>query len=148
MSARPTLVSAFPGTGKSWFFKKTGTSGACSDSDSSMFDKEGFPENYLRHIEGLYSSTNTGLSYVFISTHEQVRTGLVACKLPFVLVYPHHTLRDEYLDRYRSRGGPESMVKLMTTEWDNFIGSCQRQHGCKHVVLTAGQYLADVLPKP
>jgi hypothetical protein len=39
------LISAFPGTGKSFLFNNTKLK--ILDSDSSKFDKSKFPENYI-----------------------------------------------------------------------------------------------------
>ena len=50
------LCAAFPGTGKSWYVDKGEGSGYmpqgfATDSDSSKFDKDNFPQNYIEHIK-------------------------------------------------------------------------------------------------
>ena len=134
------IISGFPGVGKSTIFDKFG-SVKVSDSDSSKFDKSKFPLNYLNHI----MMVSKEKEIVMVSSHEVVRKGLVALKIPFTLVYPHSSLKSEYLDRYKNRGSPESFVSMMENNWDSFIDSCEKQTGCKKIVLQAGQFLIDVI---
>jgi len=133
------LVSAFPGTGKSYYFNNT--SKDVLDSDSSKFDKSDFPENYIRHIK-----ENMGkVDVILISSHEEVRDALVDADLEFTLIYPDKSLKDEYLERYEERGNDDKFVKLLYENWDNWLDDVAKQEGSKHIVLESGQYLSDVI---
>jgi spore cortex formation protein SpoVR/YcgB (stage V sporulation) len=44
------VISAFPGCGKSHFFRNNKDKEVL-DSDSSKFDKAHFPKNYIEHIK-------------------------------------------------------------------------------------------------
>jgi hypothetical protein len=44
------IVSAFPGCGKSHYFRENRDK-IVLDSDSSKFDKSDFPRNYIQHIK-------------------------------------------------------------------------------------------------
>jgi hypothetical protein len=66
-------------------------------------------------------------------------------KLPFTLVYPYKELKKEYLQRYADRGSPKAFIDMMDAKWDQFVTECYSQTGCTHIVLTSGQFLADVL---
>lgn len=136
-----SIVSGFPGIGKSSLFKMGNLK--VSDSDSSTFPKDGFPYNYTQHIYKLYEERN--VEFILVSSHQDVRGILADNKTPFTLVYPDVSLKEEYLDRYRERGSPEAFVNMMSNKWAEFIEGCVAQTGCKHVVLTTGQYLSDVI---
>lgn len=133
------LVSAFPGTGKSYYFKNT--SKEVLDSDSSTFDKSDFPANYIRHIK-----ENMGkVDIILISSHEEVRDALVEAGLDFTLIYPDKSLKDEYIERYKERGNEEGFIKLLDTNWDAWLDDVKTQKGAKHIVLKSGEYLSDVM---
>lgn len=137
------VVSGFPGVGKSTLVKRAGALGVhCMDSDSSTFSKDEFPENYLAHID-LHYRTRTGL--MLVSSHEQVRNGMVSRVIPYLLVYPSLDCKQEYIDRYQERGSPEQFLKLLDLNWEPWIESCREQLGCSHRVLGPGQYLADAV---
>jgi adenylate kinase family enzyme len=133
------IVSGFPGIGKSTFAEKYGNK--VSDSDSSKFDKAEFPTNYMRHIVEQAKTKD----WVMVSSHDVVRKALVELGLPFTLVYPYKELKQEYLQRYADRGSPKAFIDMMDEKWDQFVTECYSQTGCTHIVLTSGQFLADVL---
>ena len=133
------LVSAFPGTGKTWFHRNTHMK--CLDSDSSTFDKADFPANYIRHIRANMGS----MDIIMISSHKEVRDALVEAGLKFVLVYPSKAALSEYLRRYKERGSPEGFIKLLEANWGNWIEELIYQGGCRHLILPMHKYLSDYL---
>lgn len=135
------IVSAFPGTGKSYYVNQDAYSGSfcCSDSDSSKFPKEGFPENYIEHIKYLIGKKRI----VFVSSHKIVRDALVANNLEFTLVYPDSILKEEYLNRYKERGSLNSFIQLIDKNWDNWIDELKSQTGCVHIQLKSQQFLSN-----
>lgn len=136
------VICGFPGVGKSTLFNN-GLN--CIDSDSSKFDKEDFPRNYVAHIKALIAHNEH--DYIFVSSHESVRSALVKEGVEFTLVYPSITLIDEYIERYKKRGSSKAFVELMKNNWSQFIVSCATQVGCERIVLKQGEYLADVISK-
>lgn len=133
------LLSAFPGTGKSYFYKNSDKK--VLDSDSSTFDKSDFPQNYINHIK-----SNIGKADVIcISSHEEVRDALVENDLKFTLVYPDISLKEEYIERYKERGSPDSFVKLLDANWENWIGQLEKQKDCNHIILTSGEFISDII---
>lgn len=138
-SKKTSLISAFPGTGKSHFFKNSDLK--VLDSDSSKFDKSNFPTNYISHIK-----ENLGKAdIILISSHLDVRNALVENGLNFTLVYPDKNLKEEYLERYKNRGSDEKFIKLLNDNWNNWISELEEQTGCNHIILKSGQYISDVL---
>jgi hypothetical protein len=135
------VISAFPGCGKTTFIKDNPS---VQDSDSSTFDKAEFPGNYLEYIQ---SSVAAGVP-ILVSTHQPVRSGLVDLKIPFGLVYPIRSTKEEYRQRYLNRegfNGGEAFADLITKFWDTWIDECENQKGCVKIVLGPGQFLADVV---
>ena len=140
MEKQTRLISAFPGCGKSHLFKNKGKR-AILDSDSSKFNKDYFPENYMQHIKN-----NMGKADIIcISSHDVVREALVESKLPFTLVYPDRSIKEEYIQRYKDRGNEESFVKLLENNWEAWMDGMETQKGCDHIKLQTGQYLSDVI---
>lgn len=147
---RGCVVAAFPATGKSHFaVRRTDT----VDSDSSGFSWQylgeevrvrhsEWPANYMEHIR----QARRGVSLVLVSTHGEVRRALVEAAIPFTLVYPAPTLREEYRQRMVRRGSPAGLVaKVIDELWESALVDCAAQTGCVHVVLRPGEYLSDVL---
>lgn len=142
MQHNTLLCAAFPGTGKTTMFNKFADGEKIIlDSDSSKFSKDHFPHNYLQHIKN-----NIGkVDIIFISSHKEVREMLVANNLPFTLIYPDKSLKDEYLARYKDRGNSSQFIELVEKNWDIWIEECENQKGCKHIVLPSMIFISDVL---
>lgn len=135
------VISAFPGTGKSWCYNNPGTL-KILDSDSSKFDKSNFPQNYIEHIKSNMDKADV----IFVSSHKVVRDALVDNGIPFVLVFPHIYERRTYLNRYKERGSSKEFIDLVSKNWILWNRQCESQSGCKKVCLINDQYLSDVLP--
>ena len=86
---RTRIISAFPGTGKSYYHKSNVKNSL--DSDSSLFswaDKThkdrhpNWPNNYLEHIR-----ENIGkYEFIFVSSHKEVRNLLLDNCIHFYLI--------------------------------------------------------------
>lgn len=141
------LCAAFPGTGKSYYCSNGNWSqyvpdGWCCDSDSSQFDKSNFPQNYIEHIKQRIADK---YARIFISSHKEVREALVENGLKFTLIYPDKSLKQEYVNRYKEQGNSDQFITLLEKNWDNWIDECISQKGCAHIVLSSGQYVANVV---
>jgi hypothetical protein len=134
------VVSAFPGCGKSHYFR-TNSDKTILDSDSSKFDKSEFPQNYIKHIKDNLGKADV----ILVSSHKEVREALVDNQIQFTLVYPEVSNKDEYIQRYIDRGSPEAFVNLLTKNWDMWISELEDQNDCSKIKLQDGQYLSDVL---
>jgi hypothetical protein len=144
------IISAFPGTGKSHFAREysdemvldlaSTTFRWLTTEDGGREKNPDFPANYLECIK-----QNLGVaSLVLVSTHQEITNTLVDEGLPFTLVYPERELKDEYLDRFKQRGSPETFVTSLANRWDSFIDHLELQPGCERIRLTSGQYLSDI----
>ena len=136
------VYSAFPGTGKSTY---SGISELnVLDLDSSIFPKDDFPANYIRHIEEKINDPSVDL--ILVSSHKTVRDALEKNNIPFVLVYPKRSLKDEYIKRFKFRGNPESFINLLDEYWDEWINEMSDQRNCERVVLDSNMYLTEIMP--
>lgn len=137
------VVSAFPGTGKTYYSNKHYSYniqiGTVLDSDSSKFDKQYFPANYIEHIQT--SLLNESIYKIFVSSHKVVRDALVDNDIPFLLVYPDRELKDEYIQRYKNRGSTPDFISLVEKNWDAWIDELDNQMGCSKIKLKSGEYL-------
>lgn len=134
---KATLMSAFPGTGKSYLFKNSDKK--VLDSDSSKFDKKYFPDNYIQHIKDNINEAD----YILISSHEVVRKALDDNNLKFILVYPDITLKEEYLKRYKERGSDEKFIDILDKNWEDWIKQLDEQKCFKKIILKKDEYLTD-----
>ncbi len=135
------VYSAFPGVGKTTYFKSTDRN--VLDSDSSKFDKKNFPANYIEHIER--NIEDPKVDKILVSSHKDVRDALVKKGIPFVLVYPDRSLKDEYIQRYKNRGNNDAFVELLEKNWDMWMDEMDNQGDCYRVKLDSGMYLTDVI---
>jgi hypothetical protein len=140
MDSRPRVICGFPGVGKTTLFNKLRHSGILiHDSDSSQFNKDQFPENYIAHIQACLAAG----AWVLCSTHTVVREALAKAGISYAIAAPAHKyLKDEYMARYRERGSPEGFLKLMDAKWDEFMDDVwvNDKHGM-HIGLSEGEYL-------
>lgn len=146
MTPKQLVISGFPGTGKSYYVGRGEGSdympqGFASDSDSSKFDKSNFPQNYIEHIKELIDK---GTARIFISSHKEVRDALVKEGINFILVYPKKELKQEYIERYKQRGSPDSFINLISENWENWIDELEKQKGCEHVRLESKQFMYSI----
>lgn len=137
------IVAGFPGVGKTTFATQAADRGILvSDSDSSKFSKDGFPQNYFSHIAGCLLSGQL----VMCSTHATVvqNLGKHFSATRWALVYPDRSLKEEYLQRYRNRGSPEAFVTLLDTKWDSFVDDLEGvQNPTVRIILQSGEFLAN-----
>lgn len=135
------IYSCFPGTGKTHFFNSN-TELSILDSDSSLFDKTKFPDNYIKHIK-----SNIGkVDIILVSSHESVRRSMTKERIIYNLVYPNKRLISEYKKRYKKRGSSAFFIRLIVANWADWIRSCSDDRGAtKHYILRQGQYLSDII---
>lgn len=149
-----TIISGFPGVGKSEFFKNQESHGkVCLDSDSSEFswvkDENGnntkvrnpnFPSNYIDHIKA-----NIGeVDIILVSSHDVVRQALKEADIKYVLVYPKIDAKEEYIRRYKQRGNNDAFIKFISDNWDEFITNMQNETFPYKKELEKWQYLSSL----
>lgn len=136
------IISGFPGVGKSSLFNNPEYAGmTILDSDSSTFDKNEFPQNYIKHIQD-----NIGVAdIILVSSHKDVRTELESLGIKYHLVVPKSHLKNEYLERYKSRRSALGFISLLSNNWDEWVEDCISSEYAFIRLLNDGDYLTDVI---
>lgn len=138
-----TVICGFPGVGKTTLFNQLKEQGIrVLDSDSSQFPKDGFPANYIEHIEKAIAEDNI----VLVSTHAEVRAALAAKGIHYILARPANIeQKEEYLQRYRDRGSSAFFLELMDNNWKKFFSDVKNDMNAEHFVLLPNEYLIDIM---
>lgn len=145
------IISAFPGTGKTYYHKLHPETTLDSDSssfswsyriDGSKYRNPEFPQNYIDHIK-----SNIGkYEFIFVSSHAEVRKALHENCLFFYLFFPERSRKAEFLQRYIDRGSHKEFVNLLDRMWDEWIDSCAKDYDTNMCSLLMGaENLSDVL---
>lgn len=139
-SMYPRVVSAFPGTGKTYYCNNKANT--VLDSDSSKFDKQYFPINYIEHIQK--SLLGESISRIFVSSHKIVRDALVNNNIYFLLIYPNIELKNEYIQRYKNRNNTTEFISLLENNWETWIDELDNQIGCSKLKLKSEEFISDI----
>ena len=145
------VICGFPGVGKTQFYNNfrvrnitLGNGITSLDSDSTDFDKDNFPENYLKHIQ---KQVITGTNAILVSTHKEVLDGLEEMKINHLIVYPDINLKNEYLKRYIHRYSSFDFIKKVMDHWEEWILAIEERKHEKYsllVKLNKNEVLADL----
>jgi phosphopantetheine adenylyltransferase len=147
---KTNIIAAFPGTGKSYLVRNNKLDRKVVDLDSNAYtqghDSHGnvaskaFPGNYIQAIKKQIDRTDV----LLISIHSEVLDALRKEQIKFTVVYPETELKSEYINRFQQRQDPSEFIELFNKNWQAILERLQNQKGCKHVVLSSGQHLADL----
>ncbi|WP_220456036.1 hypothetical protein [Priestia aryabhattai] len=140
------IISGFPAIGKSFLFENNHLK--VLDSDSSLFSwiEKGvrhpdFPSNYMDHIK-----ENIGKAdFILVSSHDVVRKALEDNDIHYTLVYPDISLKEEYIERYKSRGNDEKFISFIESNWNKFIDDIEDEVFPAKFKLESGEFLSDVI---
>lgn len=145
------IISAFPGTGKSYFVSNIDSGLEVVDLDTGEYTQgytdngkvrdPNFPDNYLLAIKEQIGNTNI----LFVGCQPEVIAALRKERILFTLVYPERGLKPEYIGRFQQRHSPQSFVDLISNNWDLFLDFLEKQKGCDHIVISSGQYINDAI---
>lgn len=153
------IICGFPGVGKSAVESLASEIGIYryNDMESTpyhfIFGLNGkktrnphFPGCYVDDIEK-HAGSNGYSGYddvIMISSHKEVRTELKNRGIPYIIVVPEKSLKDEYLLRYVARGSDISLIETVYDYWDEWLDDIEAD-GAPVIHLKSGQYLADVI---
>lgn len=144
---KTTIISGFPGIGKSYLFKNNKHLKVI-DSDSSNFSwlEEGvrnpdFPQNYIEHIKSCIGEYDI----VLVSSHSVVRKALQDNDIKYAVYYPSIHSKETYLDRYKERGNSENFISLIAENWDKWIKEIEEETFPLKVEMNHNKYLSDCI---
>jgi len=96
--SKAIVIAGFPGVGKTTFYNNTTLD--VLDSDSSKFDKDDFPQNYIEHIKKNLDKVDI----ILVSTHKEVREALKKEKISFIIIVPDKNLNEQTREDYEFFG--------------------------------------------
>lgn len=129
------IIAAFCGTGKTTLCKDNH---CIQEVECWEYRKGDFPNNYINEV---LSKSGT----ICISTDPTALIPIIESGKEVILVYPDLKLFDEYMKRYCERNSPYDFIGVMYKHWHEWIKQLHNIKNCKHIKLSAGQYLSDVL---
>lgn len=143
------VISAFPGTGKSYCASNTKQSVVDLDTgdytqgyaDDGKVRNPDFPNNYMLAIKEHIGKADV----LFVGCQPEVIAALRKEGIAFTLVYPKQELKDEYVNRFRDRHSPQQFIDLLFKNWDLFLNFLENQKDCKCIILDSKQYISDVV---
>ena len=148
-----TVIAGFPCIGKSSAAKRLKDRGILAvDLESSVFHwnrfddlivpNPTFPHNYLEAITNVIGK----VSYVFLSTHEEVISALIANGIKFKIVVP--TISADYIKELKSRDTLDSKTvdKIIFNggEWILNLKNIAEANGIELITLKKNQHLIDL----
>lgn len=109
-----------------------------------------FPQNYIKAIKEAIGEYD----FIFISTHKEVREELEKNNIRYSLVYPNHSMKNEWVGRCYLKGDKELCDKL-ANNWDQWNKELDNvtysKDGCTNRVFLNSsygtRYLYDVIKK-
>lgn len=82
-----------------------------------------------------------------IPTDRNIMSRLERDSIPYTVVYPNRSLKEEYYTRYLARGNTESFLEVFIDGWDMWMDSVRNNNG-SHIELQSGEFLSDVIKLP
>ena len=159
-TTKTIIISAFPGSGKTTFAKKF--KGRVLDLESSDFKWKGdtdvdkvlnqdFPRNYIDTIIDAVKSEKYGaiiVSNEFLNFEESKELSDMVENI--IAIYPlndketgdsrdeyyNDEIKNEFLNRYKTMGNPDSFIKFISDNWDKLISDMENSTiPTKHITL-------------
>lgn len=159
-TTKTIIISAFPGSGKTTFAKKF--KGRVLDLESSDFKWKGdtdvdkvlnqdFPRNYIDTIIDTVKSEKYGaiiVSNEFLNFEESKELSDMVENI--IAIYPlndketgdsrdeyyNDEIKNEFINRYKTMGKPDSFIKFISDNWDKLISDMENSTiPTKHITL-------------
>ena len=103
--------------------------------------KNEYPDNYL---EAIKEATQVN-KFILIVPDPWILSRLQMEDIPYIVAYPVRSARNEYKQRFISRGNKSRFLKIFIDRWDKFMDDFERNTYARHIVMQPHQYLSDVL---
>lgn len=142
----PLIIMGFPGVGKTYCKERF----KCSefkvlDSDSSLFPKGDFPNNYFNYLVSVYKHYDL----ILTSTHKSVREGIKKTELmnncKIFTCYPSMEIKAEWIDRLYRRGNNDDFCSLISSNYDSWISDIEKDQFNRLIIDSAQGNLLDSL---
>jgi len=157
------ILACFAGSGKSYAAKIWKDSGQINDLESSQYQwiyPEGTDLSDVEALKGISDKIRNPmwpLNYIYaikeswqnnrvtlISMQKEIRDILDYEAVDYILIYPSYDQKEIYIERYRERGNQENFIKLLETNWENWLDDLMDDENPK-TVISAGENVSDVI---
>lgn len=126
------VFCGFPGVGKSTLFRSIQNrlrhTQEIPDTSVVDFDTNGYrtdpnyPSNYVDGLCELLPHVNV----IFTMAERGIVDALTQQQITHYLIYPHPTLRNEYLERYIDRGDSLPSIRFFRDQWESLLDNLRR----------------------
>lgn len=120
----------------------------CKDLEASMYSKnvdgtpnKDFPNNYLSAIK--WQLVNNNWKYLFVSCHKEVIDFLKREHIPFVIIYPEASRKEEIINIAKERGNKEDFLETLANNYEQSIE--RLAHEPKSYPLAENEFISDDL---
>lgn len=140
------VISGFPGIGKSYFYNMNKNRCLDLDLDLDYTNNSNDEKNIFikKNIEYIKSSLNGQNEYILVSANKDVREALKNNNIPFILIYPNISRKDEFIKRFIDIEYSESYVQYIDNNWEFMLNELKNETNCIKVELSKGN-LSDEL---
>lgn len=122
------VIVGFPGIGKSECEKRNpGKLFFDLESSEYHYDIHGDPlpteewvKKYVDLIKKIVNSEKNG-KIILVSSHKEVRDELKRRKIPYIIVMPDRSDKNEYLKRYLARKSSMEFIQKLNNNWEKWI---------------------------
>lgn len=153
------IISAFPGTGKTYASKKF--KDIALDLESSAYQWSDYDFEHVEQCKGKTTekkllwpinyfddilSSNVKFPFVFISSNHVILDMLSAHNINFITVTPNIYDKKAYFDCYFKRGNPEEFVNKISCNFEIFVKSLDNnENALCHVKLGHDKHISDII---
>jgi len=135
------IYAVFPGCGKTYLETTLFDKYDIIDFDFYNFKyhsgkRTNWLNSYLERLDQLKSK----FDYVLINAVPEI---LSEIKDLTGVIYPHRSLKDEWINRIKQRNPESQFSNTLEQNWDKWIDACEEYNGYRFI-LSNKQYLIDV----
>jgi len=137
------IISVFPCSGKTHTVTKYYFELDCVDHDFYDWKYRSVHQEkiWLKHYLSRMHQLQRKFKFVFVNALPEIVNELPKDS---IVIYPTKSLKSEWVERAKSRGGISEFPLLLEEKWNKWIDTCMNWYGKKYV-LESGQYLTDII---
>lgn len=154
------IIAAYAGTGKTmlanmypqqftdfvcmpykYILEETGDCREAGKANPDNIMRDEWPFNYISAIEAEMKADK----HILIPTDLFVLTLLREENISYILCYPQRDAKENYRQRFISRGNTEQFIDIFIGNWDNYISAFEQDTFGRYIVLKPSEFLSDVI---
>jgi hypothetical protein len=126
------IIVGFQGIGKKSLLDK-------SSLNIILLDQDDLSEDYVSNL-----MKDDKIDLILIEYGKTSIELLNKSNFKYLLIYPHISLKSDYIRKYKRRGLPEFFINHMIKNWDKLINECNRTYVPK-IVIEKGKNISDYI---